>query len=120
MSQPLFPPPPGGLKPLLRVSGGTPAGFPDFVPLNPWGRAMPKVAAREKPAVWQLVVRDLRDGGKELRVGPKTDAESKWVIEMLAETIRQQVALGREKRWRDPVLVNFTAELGRAPSQLFV
>jgi hypothetical protein len=119
MSERLIPaPPPGGLKPLLRVSGGNPAGFPDFVPLNPWGRGMPKAAPRSKPAVFQLVVRDLRNGGRELRVGPK--CETAEIAEALCMAIKQQIELGREKRWADPQVINFTAELGKKPAQLFV
>lgn len=114
----LPPPPPGGLKPLLRVSGGSPAGFPDFVPLNPWGRGMPKVAPRDKPAVFQLVVRDLHNGGRELRVGPKCGVPD--VPEALCIAIKEQIGLGRETRWADPQVINFTAELGKKPAQLFV
>jgi hypothetical protein len=104
------------LRPSIRVEGGNPAGFPDFVPLNPWGRAMPKPAQPPRPPVSQVVVRDMRDGGKELRVGPK------WCgvegAAMLCQTIEQEIAAGREKRWRDPVVVTFTAELGRRPTSL--
>lgn len=102
--------------PSVRVSGGTPAGFPDFVPMNPWGRAMPKIAPRIKPPVHQVVVRDMAHGGVETRIGPKCDLEC---AEMLCMTIKQQIALGREKVWRDPVVITLTAELGRRPDQLF-
>ena len=81
---------------------------------------MPKVRPREKPQIWQIVVRDRLHGNKELRIGPKADDGCKCVLEALLETINAQIALGREKRWFDPVLVNFTAEIGKAPSRLFV
>lgn len=103
------------LKPSVRVSGGTPNGFPDFVPLNPWGRPMPKPAQPPRPPVSQVVVRDLRDGGKELRVGPKWPAEC---AAMLCQAIEREIAAGREKRWADPVVVTFTAEIGRLPTSL--
>lgn len=104
------------LTPSVRVSGGTPAGFPDFVPMNPWGRAMPKPAARVRPPVSQVVVRDLRHGGRETRLGPK--AATQWV-EMWCQAIREQIALGRETRWADPQVITFTAELGKRPVSLF-
>jgi hypothetical protein len=104
------------LKSMLRVSGGNPAGFPDFVPLNPWGRAMPVPAARVKPPVSQVVVRDMRHGGRETRVGPK--CAKQWA-EMWCQAIRQAIANGSETRWRDPQVVTFTAELGKRPTSLF-
>lgn len=103
--------------PSVRISGGTPAGFSDFVPLNPWGREVPKPAPRRKPVLSQLVVRDLSRGGQETRVGPAVD--DPMIPDTLCMAIQQQIALGREKRWADPVVVTFTAEIGRLPTSLF-
>jgi len=89
-------------KPLMRVSGGTPAGFEDFVPLNPWGRAMPKIERKVRPALYQVVVRDRRDANKELRLGPKVYRE---FAEMFCKAIEQQIAAGAEKRWSDPIVL---------------
>ncbi len=102
--------------PSVRVGGGTPAGFPDFVPLNPWGRAMPAPARPPRPPIFQVVVRDRREGNKEVRVGPKWPEEC---AEMLCMAIEQEIAAGREKRWSDPIVISFTAEIGRLPLSPF-
>lgn len=86
-----------------RAKGGTPAGYPDFVPLNPWGRGFPKPPRPIKRDVFQVVVRDRRDGNKELRVGPRW--EGREHAEMLCLAIAEQIALGAERRWVDPVVV---------------
>jgi hypothetical protein len=99
-------------KPYLRVSGGTPNGFPDFVPLNPWGREFPKDLLARKPrakVLFQVIVRDRRDGNKELRVGPKWDQRE--FAEMICHGIAGQVATGAERRWCDPIVVPVPSEL---------
>lgn len=97
-------------KPLVRFSGGTPAGMPDFVPLNPWGRGFPKELLNRppRPVLCQVIVRDRKNGNKELRVGPKM---AKEFAEMLRFTIEQQVRNGAERQWFDPVVVPVTGEL---------
>src|SRR6185312_13147175 len=40
-------------KPMMRVGKGYPAGFENFVPLNPWGRAMPKPEKPPRPPLYQ-------------------------------------------------------------------
>ena len=97
-------------KASVRASGGTPAGFPDFVPLNPWGRAMPAPPRRERPDLYQVVVRDRQRGNKEVRVGPQMARDH---CETIRAAIDTQICLGREKRWFDPVIVKSTAALGR-------
>lgn len=93
------------LKPKLRVSGGTPAGFPDFVPLNPWGRPMPKPEREPRPALFQVVVRDKKRGNKETRVGPQV---AKEIAEMFCATIVQQIKSGAERQWTDPIVLQMT------------
>ena len=92
-------------KPLLRVSGGTPAGYPDFVPLNPWGRGFPKPEREPKPALYQVVVLDRRNGNQETRVGPKMQHE---FAAMFCDAIEKQIKSGAEKQWTDPIVLKMT------------
>lgn len=89
-----------GLKPSVRVSGGTPAGFPDYKPLNPWGRPMPKYKPPEKPERYQIFVetktRDL------LAIGPKAPED---FLRPLCRAIEEQIARGNEKDWSNPHIV---------------
>lgn len=96
-------------KPLVRASGGTPAGFADFVPLNPWGRPMPKPVRPPRPMLYQVVVRDKARGNREVRVGPQWPRE---LAEMLCLTIANQIRLGAERRWSEPVIIAMPATLG--------
>ncbi len=91
-------------KPLVRVSGGTPAGMPDFVPLNPWGRGFPKELLNKppRPPLYQVIVRDAKNGNKELRVGPKAPREN---AEMWCMAISRLIASGEEKQWFDPIVI---------------
>ena len=84
---------------IVGRGSGSPNGIPDFRPINPWGRAMPKPTRpyREKPishALYQVEI-DLRRGGKK-RVGPQ------WAEEMagsLAETINRALILRPDDEW---------------------
>lgn len=97
-------------KPLVRFSGGTPNGYPDFVPLNPWGRGFPKPPRPEKPDLYQVVVKDKAKGNVEVPVGPKWGHE---FAEMVRLAIANEIKLGRERRWTDPVVVKIQPDLGR-------
>ncbi len=97
-------------KSLMRISGGNPNGFPDFVPLNPWGRGFPKELLNRppRPQLYQLIVRDKRDGNKELRVGPKME---KQYVELMHGALVREIVSGAETRWFDPIVVPMPAEL---------
>jgi hypothetical protein len=100
-------------KPLVRFSGGQPnmpRGEPEFVPLNPWGRGFPAPPRPEKPPLYQVVVRDKRDGNKELRVGPQMGHQ---YAELMRLAIEQQIGLGAERRWSNPTLICVTPEMGK-------
>src|SRR5690242_13250285 len=103
MTKPSVTPKPA--KPYMRVSGGNPAGMEDFVPLNPWGRSMPRFVAPKRPELYQLIVRDAARGNKETRVGPKIGYE--WAM-MFCKTVEQMIASGAEKRWRDPIVLKMS------------
>lgn len=78
------------LKPSLRISGGTPAGMPDFKPMNPWGR-MPKRPPKQDRTLWVCNVED-RDTKQRLNIGligPKAGAE------MLRDAVLKMNELGK-------------------------
>ncbi len=84
-----------------RVIG--PAGMPDFRPLNPWGRAMPKPKrpVRTKPVIhdlYQLFVTRNEDG-RRICVGPRV---IKPVVEEFCQAVNLMIASGKEKAWREP------------------
>lgn len=103
---------PAPVKALLNLARGTgnPVGFEDFVPLNPWGRAFPKdlLNRKPRPPLYQVIVRDKRDGNKELRVGPKWGKE---FAEMFCMEINKLISSGMEKQWSDPVVIPVPREL---------
>lgn len=106
-------------KPLVRFSGGQPnmpRGEPPFIPLNPWGRPMPKFPEPDKEPRCQVVVRDRKRGNAEVRIGPQMAHE---FAEMLRLTIAEQIRLGREKQWSNPVVVTLTPALGRPVAGVF-
>lgn len=94
-------------KPLLRVGVGSgqpnmPASEPPFVPLNPWGRDLPRPVRAPRPVLYQIVVRDKRWGNRETPIFPRMEKE---FAEMLRLKIVEQIGLGAETRWSSPVLV---------------
>ncbi|HEX5320432.1 MAG TPA: hypothetical protein VFW46_14815 [Stellaceae bacterium] len=93
-------------KPLVRTSGGNPAGMPDFRPLNPWGRAMPKPTRLPPPPRYQVFVEAFdpisATGRKLIPIGPKGDDQ---FVRPLCEAIEQAIASGQEKTWRNPHVV---------------
>ncbi len=110
MDAPDLKPPPA--KALLNIGrgSGAPAGYADFVPLNPWGRDFPKDLRERKPRppLYQVVVRDRKKGNKELRVGPKW---AKECAELLQLEIARMIASGAERQWSDPIVLLVPAEL---------
>lgn len=92
------------LRPSIRISGGNPAGFPDYRPLNPWGRAMPKSKKKPKPDFYQVVVEtSSRDGTKHmLPVSPRASRE---FCMPLCSAIETEIAAGRERTWKNPCIV---------------
>ena len=87
------------MKPSMRITGGNPAGAPNFNPINKWGR-MPRRAPPQDHSMW---VCDVEDTETRRRVqiglvGPKQGAE------MLAEAVRRMNEKG--KCWAaDPQVV---------------
>lgn len=79
---------------------GTPAGFSNFRPINPWGRSMPKPSRPVREDLYQCVVKDWL--GAEKVVGPKMSREA---TERFVMAINGEVALGREKEWQSAVAV---------------
>ena len=69
-----------------------------FRPLNPWGRAMPKVKQRERPQLYQVVI---RYKGREMPYGPKA---SRAFVEQLYEAVSAACRLGVVKDIRDPYI----------------
>lgn len=87
------------LIPTVRISGGNPAGMPDYKPLNPWGRAMPKPVRAPRAPLYQLIV---RRKGVQMPYSPKLHRE---FLEPLLEAINTAIRLGVEKEMTDPHIV---------------
>jgi len=87
------------MKPSMHISGGNPAGMPDFRPINAWGR-MPKRKPRQDHSMWVCNVLD-RTTGQRVNigiVGPRDGAE------MLAAAVRKSNEIA--KPWAaDPQVV---------------
>lgn len=82
------------LSPSIRVSGGTPAGMPDFKPVGPTGlRAMLRPS---RPALFQVWV-DTPNGS--IPVGPKCPQHAAFA---LADAIEIEIGRGRERTWSNP------------------
>ena len=78
--------------------------LPNFKPMNPWGRPMPKPSREIKkapPSLYQVHV-ELTSTGKQIPVGPKVNLE---LAERICEAIGVMIARGKEKTWSNPVLV---------------
>jgi hypothetical protein len=86
----------------VRVSGGTPSGFPDYRPINklPRDEQRALLARLTRPVLYQVVVEDRK--GNPLRVSPKCSSQT---AQALASAINTQVALGREKLWSNATVV---------------
>lgn len=82
---------------IVGRGSGMPNGIPDFRPINPYGRAMPKPTRPYRPlrpALYQVEI-DLRGGGTK-RIGPQ------WAEEMagsLAETINKALLVRPMDDW---------------------
>lgn len=83
---------------------GDPAGFPNFKPLNPWGRPMPKAPPKPELPSHQLFVEQFNPWGvKEIvALGPKASED---FLLPLKGAIEEQIALGNEKHFRNPHIV---------------
>lgn len=88
-----------------------PASEPLFVPMNPWGRAMPKPPRPERRQLYQVVIRDKGDGYREKRVGPA--CEGPEAANAFCLTIADQIALGRETTWESPRVVMLIPDKGK-------
>lgn len=88
-------------NPSIRIGRGSgqPVGFPDFKPMNPWGRAMPKPVRQPRPDLYQIVV---RRHGVEIRFGP---AMIKDCVDQLVTAIETSIRLGVEKELSEPHIV---------------
>lgn len=87
--------------PSIRISGGTPNGFPDFNPINPWGRRPPtrsyvSVADRK---LCQIIV---MWAGKRVPIGPRAPRD---FCERLLVAINGHIATGQETVWSEPEIV---------------
>ena len=77
-----------------------PGSADPFRPLNPWGRSMPKVAARSgPPQLWQVFVTWPARGRHPIAIGPRME---KSFAEALCETITNAVRCGAEREWTNP------------------
>ena len=79
---------------------GTPAGIPDFKPVNPYGRPMPKVERPVREDLYQCVVKDWL--GAETIIGPRM---GQTAVERLVMAINARVASGEEKDWQSALAV---------------
>jgi hypothetical protein len=99
-------------KPFARIGYGTgnPSGFPDFRPMNPWGRAMPK-PSRPMPhperegrpgnmRLYQIWADDVHFGYR-VPVGPKV---AKEILEPGFEQLCRNIIDGTETRWKNASL----------------
>ena len=88
------------------LTGGNPAGFPDYKPLNPWGRGFPKELFRPKPKpeLYQIFIEipGAPDAERLLPVGPKGPED---LLKPLCRAIEEQIARGRETEWANPHIV---------------
>jgi hypothetical protein len=93
-----------GAKPFVRASGGTPAGMPDYKPINKLPaheqRALLRRALNPRPVLYQVWVEQI---GKGLTpVGPKWE---KHRASNLAYAIETQIRLGKERVYSNPTVV---------------
>jgi hypothetical protein len=83
---------------------GTPAGMPDYKPINPWGRLPPKPTRKPREDLYQAVV--LKADGTELPVGPKA---GKLFVERCVAALNAalitQAKDGEINDWRSAVVV---------------
>lgn len=79
------------------LTGGNPAGLPDFRPINKLPRAeVNEILARQvRPILYQVHVEE-RSTGNDIPIGPKCPQSA---AHALAEAINVQVLLGKEKTW---------------------
>ena len=88
------------MKPSLHISGGNPAGVPNFKPINAWGRK-PKRPPPVDRTMWCVSVENRGKKQREL-VG----LQGPWGgAQMLCDAIRKQIELGKERQWADPQVV---------------
>ncbi len=79
------------------------AGFTDFKPLNPWGRAMPKpkrITSREPAHLYQVMVETL--AGERIPVGPAVDEVT---AERCCEALSLAQLRGKDAHWSNPTVV---------------
>lgn len=88
---------------------GNPNGFPDFKPINPWGRMperkrlMPHPNQFIAPEVdlYQMWADDRENQGKPVALFPRMPRD---VLLNLLEVVNAQISLGNEKRFANPRL----------------
>lgn len=91
------------MKRILNIDygSGNPAGAPDFRPLNPWGRPMPKPDREPLPPLYQVFAHDRRLG----RIIPVSPKMGKEFCEAICMTIARRVGSGDWKNWSNPHVV---------------
>ena len=80
-----------------------PNGFPNYKPLNPWGRVMPKakrIKSREPTPLYQVMVET--DDGTQLPVGPKLDQVTAG---RCCEAISKTLIHAKGSTWHNPTVV---------------
>lgn len=90
------------LRPTLNLGygSGDPVGIPNYRPMNPWGRGMPKPVRQPRPALWQIMA---MVDGKRTPLGPMMQKE--FAESLLTELNKASIATGGKVWWAEPELV---------------
>lgn len=85
-------------KPALSITGGNPAGVPDYRPINLLSHdEIVESLLPPRETLYQVWV-DWRGRG-QVAVGPRCSIQT---ASAFAEAIKTQIGLGRERTWREP------------------
>ena len=87
---------------MSRITGGNPAGMPDFRPMNPHGRPMPKAKPKLAQERLYQVVAERTSDGQLVRLGPMIGKE---VAEHCCEALSRNIIRGLEKDYANPTVV---------------
>lgn len=88
-----------------------------FVPMNPWGRAMPKVTppggarAAMQEQLYQCFVTEKRNGGRRvlIAVGPRICED---LCRNLCQSLGEKIARGEIRDWSEPHVMKVPKKLG--------
>jgi hypothetical protein len=89
-------------KATVRTSGGTPAGCPDFRPINklPKHEVEQLIKKSIRPTLYQVWVEDRLRG--VIPISPKCRYET---ADALSQLIATQISLGNERYWSMPTIL---------------